>query len=220
MKKSIILLSLLLSSCSSVMQVQQQQQLKSDVHEFTEDIKEIKEDIDDFRASVRKAVAAKLHITTGDNKDEESVIHLDDEELKTVKSVLETIKDAPPIGANAWRIGGGVLSIARVGYSALKSLRFLNEHGEEIVSFAIGDDDDDEDESPPPTTTQFNTRPRLVVVPAPETRHTSSAQASAPSALSPAQAPSVSTPPAPVHSTETFADVVRSTPSSAAQRDE
>lgn len=169
MKKAIILLSLLLSSCSSVMQVQQQQQLKSDVHEFTEDIKEIKEDIDDFRASVRKAVAAKLHITTGDNKDDESVIHLDDEELKTVKSVLETIKDAPPIGANAWRIGGGVLSIARVGYSTLKSLRFLNEHGEEIVSFAIGDDDDDEETKKKQKKTDKKKQPSAYQVPTVET---------------------------------------------------
>ncbi|KAE8802579.1 hypothetical protein D1007_21610 [Hordeum vulgare] len=36
--------------------------------------------------------------------------------------------------------------------------------------------DDDEDEYPLPTTTQFNTRPRLVVVPDPETRQTSSTQ--------------------------------------------
>ncbi|KAE8789589.1 nucleolysin tiar [Hordeum vulgare] len=39
------------------------------------------------------------------------------------------------------------------------------------------EDDDDEDESPPPTTTQFNKRPQSVVVPAPETGHTSSTQA-------------------------------------------
>ena len=115
------------------------------LQEIAEDIKEIREDIQEYRASVRKAVAAKLHITTGDNKDEESIIHLDEEELKTVKSVVETIKDAPPIGVNSWRVGSNVFSIARVGYSALKSLRFLNEHGEEIVSFAIGDDDDEAD---------------------------------------------------------------------------
>jgi hypothetical protein len=128
-----------------MMQVQQQQQIKSDIKEIAEDIKEIREDIQEYRASVRKAVAAKLHITTGDNKDEESIIHLDEEELKTVKSVVETIKDAPPIGVNSWRVGSNVFSIARVGYSALKSLRFLNEHGEEIISFAIGDDDDEAD---------------------------------------------------------------------------
>ena len=142
MKQSLILLCLLLSSCSSIMQVQQQQQIKSEFEEIVEDVKEIREDIQDFRASVRKAVAAKLHITTGDNKDEDSVIHLDEEELKTVKAIAETIKDAPPIGVNSWRVGSSVFSIARVGYSALKSLRFLNEHGEEIVSFAIGDDED------------------------------------------------------------------------------
>ncbi|KAE8783200.1 hypothetical protein D1007_43369 [Hordeum vulgare] len=39
------------------------------------------------------------------------------------------------------------------------------------------DDDDDEDGSPPPTTTRFSTQPRSVVVPAPNTRQTSSAQA-------------------------------------------
>ena len=144
MKKA-LLICLLLSSCSSIMQVQQQQQIKSDFKEIADDIKEIREDIQEYRASVRKAVAAKLHITTGDNKDEESIIHLDEEELKTVKSVVETIKDAPPIGVNSWRVGSNVFSIARVGYSALKSLRFLNEHGEEIVSFAIGDDDDEAD---------------------------------------------------------------------------
>ena len=144
MKKA-LLLCLLLSSCSSIMQVQQQQQIKSEFNEIAEDIKEVREDIQEFRASMRKAVAAKLHITTGDNKDEESIIHLDDEELKTVKAVVETIKDAPPIGVNSWRVGSGVFSIARVGYSALKSLRFLNEHGEEIISFAIGDDDDEDE---------------------------------------------------------------------------
>ena len=144
MKKA-LLICLLLSSCSSIMQVQQQQQIKSEFNEIAEDIKEIRADIQEYRASVRKAVAAKLHITTGDNKDEESIIHLDEEELKTVKSVVETIKDAPPIGVNSWRVGSNVFSIARVGYSALKSLRFLNEHGEEIVSFAIGDDDDEDE---------------------------------------------------------------------------
>ncbi|KAE8785802.1 hypothetical protein D1007_40442 [Hordeum vulgare] len=39
------------------------------------------------------------------------------------------------------------------------------------------DDDDDEDESPPLTTTRFSTQPWSVVVPAPRTRQTSSAQA-------------------------------------------
>ncbi|KAI5017495.1 hypothetical protein ZWY2020_042383 [Hordeum vulgare] len=53
------------------------------------------------------------------------------------------------------------------------------------------DDDDDDEESPPPTTTQFSTRPRSAVVPAQETRQTSSAQALAPSAPAPAQEPSV-----------------------------
>ncbi|KAE8788340.1 hypothetical protein D1007_37593 [Hordeum vulgare] len=38
------------------------------------------------------------------------------------------------------------------------------------------DDDDDEDESRPPTTTRFNTHPRSIAIPAPETRQTSSTQ--------------------------------------------
>ena len=148
MTRPLILLCLLLSSCTSVMQVQQQQQIQSGLDEISADIKKIRENIQEYRASVRKAVAAKLHITTGDNKDEESVIHLDDEELETVKSIAETIKDAPPIGARSWRVGSGVFSIARVGYSALKSIRFLDKHGEELVSFAIGDDDDDKKKQP------------------------------------------------------------------------
>ena len=80
--------------------------------------------------------------------------------------------------------------------------------------------DDDEADSPPPTTTEFSKRSHSVVVPAPETRQTSSAQDSTPSAPGPAQAPSVSTPPAPRTSAEASADVVFLTPSSAAQRDE
>lgn len=147
MKGLHLYLCLLLSSCSSVMQIQQQQQLKSSVEEYTADIKEIREDIQEFRASVRKAVAAKLHITTGDNKDEESVIHLDEKELETVKSIVETIKDAPPIGIKSWRIGSNVISIARVGYSAMKSIRFLNKHGEELVTLAIGDDKEEDKNS-------------------------------------------------------------------------
>ncbi|KAI4984195.1 hypothetical protein ZWY2020_046567 [Hordeum vulgare] len=78
------------------------------------------------------------------------------------------------------------------------------------------DDDDDEEESPPPTTTQFSIRARSAVVPAHETRQTSSTQASTPSASSPAQAPSESTPPAPGHSAESFADTLVLTPSSVA----
>ncbi|KAE8782239.1 nucleolysin tiar [Hordeum vulgare] len=84
------------------------------------------------------------------------------------------------------------------------------------------DSDDDDEESPPRTTTQFNTKPRSVVVPAPETRQTSSAQASAPSAPSPSstQPPPVSTPQALGHPAQDFTDALLSTPSSAAQRDE
>ncbi|KAE8786549.1 hypothetical protein D1007_39608 [Hordeum vulgare] len=50
---------------------------------------------------------------------------------------------------------------------------------------------DDEEQSPLLTTTWFNTQPRSAVVLAQETRQTSSAQALAPSAPAPAQAPSV-----------------------------
>ncbi|KAE8791800.1 hypothetical protein D1007_33690 [Hordeum vulgare] len=50
------------------------------------------------------------------------------------------------------------------------------------------DSDDDDEESPPRTSTQFSTKPRSAVLPAPETRHTSLAQASAPSAPPPATA--------------------------------
>ncbi|KAE8797580.1 nucleolysin tiar [Hordeum vulgare] len=62
------------------------------------------------------------------------------------------------------------------------------------VKIPCSDDDvndDDDEESYPRTTTQFSTKPRYAVVPAPETRQTSSAQASAPSAPPPAstQAP-------------------------------
>ena len=80
------------------------------------------------------------------------------------------------------------------------------------------DEDDNEEESPPLTTTQFSTQPRSGIVPAHETRQTSSAQASAPSAPAPAQAPSVSPPPTPRTLAEDFTDVVFLTPSSAAHR--
>ena len=148
MKHFLILLCLLLSSCSSIMQVQQQQQIKSGLDEIVDEVKEIRKDIQDFRATVRKAVAARLHITTGDNKVEDSVIHLDEEELEAVKSVAETIRDAPPVGVNSWRVGSSVFSVARVGYSTLKSLRFLDEHGKELISFIIGDDDKKEQQAP------------------------------------------------------------------------
>ena len=148
MKHFLILLCLLLSSCSSIMQVQQQQQFKSGLDEIVDEVKEIRKDIQDFRATVRKAVAARLHITTGDNKVEDSVIHLDEEELEAVKSVAETIRDAPPVGVNSWRVGSSVFSVARVGYSTLKSLRFLDEHGKELISFIIGDDDKKEQQAP------------------------------------------------------------------------
>ncbi|KAE8771862.1 hypothetical protein D1007_56215 [Hordeum vulgare] len=74
------------------------------------------------------------------------------------------------------------------------------QHEVDSVDISRSDDeDDDEEESPPLTTTRFRTQPRSVVVPAQETRHTSSAQASAPLAPAPAQAPPRSTPLAPGH---------------------
>ncbi|KAE8799929.1 nucleolysin tiar [Hordeum vulgare] len=77
------------------------------------------------------------------------------------------------------------------------------------------DSDDDEEESPPRTTTQFSTKPRSATVPAPETRQTSSAKASAPSTPPPAliPAPPISTPPSPGKSAKDFAYALPSTPS-------
>ncbi|KAE8797924.1 hypothetical protein D1007_26825 [Hordeum vulgare] len=73
-------------------------------------------------------------------------------------------------------------------------------------------EDDDDEESPAISTTWFNTQPRSAIVPAQETRQTSSAQASTPSAPAPTQAPPVSTPLAPGHSADAFMDILLSTP--------
>ncbi|KAE8774736.1 hypothetical protein D1007_52826 [Hordeum vulgare] len=54
------------------------------------------------------------------------------------------------------------------------------QHDIDSVQIPRSDDDDgsddDDEELPPRTTTQFSTKPRSAVVPAPETRQTSSAQ--------------------------------------------
>lgn len=120
-KNILPLVALLLCSCSFVQHPQQQLQTG---YEFCSE-------------------EAK-HITTGNEKEEDSVILLSDEELSTLKKIVRTLQDAPPVTRSSWRIGSNVASIARAGHSAFKSIRFLDNEGRELASLALNHDSDED----------------------------------------------------------------------------
>lgn len=142
MKQSITILCILLTSCSCVSQ--QQQQIKAGYNTCANEVKEVRQSIDDFKASVLKSVAAKLHISTGDEKAEDSTVHLSDEELGTLKTIVQAIKNAPPVTRSSWRIGSNFTSVLRAGYSTFKSIHFLDHEGRELASLALNHDTEDE----------------------------------------------------------------------------
>lgn len=140
-KNSLPLVALLLCSCSFVQH--QQQQLQTGYEFCSEEAKHISKSMEDFKADVMKSVAARLHITTGNEKEEDSVILLSDEELSVLKKIVKTLQDAPPVTRSSWRIGSNVASIARAGYSAFKSIRFLDNEGRELASLALNHGSDE-----------------------------------------------------------------------------
>lgn len=142
MKYSILMLCLILSSCSFMQQ--QQQQLQAGYRTCEEEAKKIRQRVDNFKARVMKAAAARLHITTGDEKKENSTVHLSEEELGSLKTIVQAIRNAPPMTRSSWRIGSNTTGILRVGYSTFKSIHFLDNEGRELASMALNHDSDEE----------------------------------------------------------------------------